>query len=129
MSYKQFWAKPNCVIILLTIGSDRVKKKGVQLDWKLGKRGSIGLNINTMRCQSDRAWLFEGFEDVEKGTQSDRKSKKLGSSPRNLPNMPKYGSSPPPPPGLLQGFQSADSIHAINLLTSLLFTINTMWTN
>ncbi len=46
-------------------------KKGGQLDWKLGKRESIGLNINTMRCQSDRAWLFEGFEDAEKGTQSD----------------------------------------------------------
>ncbi len=28
-----------------------------------------------------------------------------------------------------QGFQSADSSHAINLLTSALFTINTMWTN
>ncbi len=28
-----------------------------------------------------------------------------------------------------QGFQSADSIHAINLLTSALFTVNTMWTN
>ncbi len=28
-----------------------------------------------------------------------------------------------------QGFQSADSIHAINLLTSGLFTVNTMWTN
>ncbi len=26
-----------------------------------------------------------------------------------------------------QGFQSADSIHAINLLTSGLFTVNTMW--
>ncbi len=31
--------------------------------------------------------------------------------------------------GLVQGFQSADSIHAINLLTSCLFTVNTMWTN
>ncbi len=28
-----------------------------------------------------------------------------------------------------QGFQSADSIHAINLLTSGLFTVNTMWTD
>ncbi len=28
-----------------------------------------------------------------------------------------------------QGFQSAESIHAINLLTSGLFTVNTMWTN
>ncbi len=28
-----------------------------------------------------------------------------------------------------QGFQSADSIHAINLLTSGLFTVNTMWIN
>ncbi len=28
-----------------------------------------------------------------------------------------------------QGFQSADSIHAINLLTSGLFTVNTMWTH
>ncbi len=28
-----------------------------------------------------------------------------------------------------QGFQSADSIHAINLLTSSLFTVNTMWTD
>ncbi len=26
------------------------------------------------------------------GTQSDRKSQKRGSSPRNLPTMPKYGS-------------------------------------
>ncbi len=53
------------------IGSDRVKKKGGQLDWKLGKRGLVGLNTNTMRGQSDRAWLFEGFEYAEKGTQSD----------------------------------------------------------
>ncbi len=29
----------------------------------------------------------------------------------------------------VQGFQSADSIHAINLLTSGLFTVNTMWTD
>ncbi len=29
----------------------------------------------------------------------------------------------------IQGFQSADSIHAINLLTSDLFTVNTMCTN
>ncbi len=28
-----------------------------------------------------------------------------------------------------QGFQSADSIHVINLLTSDLFTLNSMWTN
>ncbi len=28
-----------------------------------------------------------------------------------------------------QGFQSADTIHAINLVTSGLFTVNTMWTN
>ncbi len=28
-----------------------------------------------------------------------------------------------------QGFQPADSIHVINLLTSGLFTVNTMWTN
>ncbi len=28
------------------------------------------------------------------GTQSDRKSQKWGSSPRNLPTMPKYGSTP-----------------------------------
>ncbi len=62
-------------------------KKGGQLDWKLGKRGSIGLNINTMRGQSDRAWLFEGFEDAEKGTQSDWKSQKRGSSSWNLPTM------------------------------------------
>ncbi len=52
-------------------------KKGAQLDWKLGKRESIGLNINTMRGQSDRAWMFEGFEDAEKGTQTeDWKSQK-----------------------------------------------------
>ncbi len=31
------------------------------------------------------------------GTQSDRKSQKRGSSPRNLLTMPKYGSTPPPP--------------------------------
>ncbi len=73
-------------------------KKGGQLDWELGKRGSIGLNINTIRGQSDQAWLFEGFEDVEKGTQSDWKAQKRGSSPRNLPTMPKYGSYPPPRP-------------------------------
>ncbi len=30
---------------------------------------------------------------------------------------------------LTQRLQSADSIHAINLLTSGLFTVNTMWTN
>ncbi len=30
---------------------------------------------------------------------------------------------------LYHGFQSADSIYAINLLTSGLFTVNTMWTN
>ncbi len=29
----------------------------------------------------------------------------------------------------IQGFQSADSIHAINLITSGLFTVNTMWTD
>ncbi len=29
----------------------------------------------------------------------------------------------------LQGFQSANSIHTINLFTSALFTVNTMWTN
>ncbi len=29
----------------------------------------------------------------------------------------------------IQGFQSADSIQAINLLTSGLFTVNTMWTD
>ncbi len=29
----------------------------------------------------------------------------------------------------IQGFQSADSIHAINLLTSGVFTVNTMWTH
>ncbi len=29
------------------------------------------------------------------GTQSDRKSPKRGSSPRKLPTMPKYGSTPP----------------------------------
>ncbi len=46
------------------------KKRG-QLDWKLGKRGLIGLNIITMRGQTDQAWLFEGFEDAEKGTQLD----------------------------------------------------------
>ncbi len=34
------------------------------------------------------------------GTQSDRKSKKRGSSLRNLPTMPKYGSTPHPPPPL-----------------------------
>ncbi len=69
-------------------------KKGGQLDWKLGKRGSIGLNTNTMRGQSEWAWLFEGFEYAEKGTQSDWKSQKRGSSLQNLPNMPKYGSTP-----------------------------------
>ncbi len=73
-----------------------LKKRG-QLDWKLGKRGSIGLNINTVRDQSDLAWLFEGFEDAEKGTQSNRKSQKRGSSSRNLPTMPKNASTPPPP--------------------------------
>ncbi len=73
-------------------------KKGGQLDWKLRKRESIGLDINTMRGQLDRAWLFEGFKDAEKGTQSDRKSQKRGSSPRNLPTMPRYGSTTPPPP-------------------------------
>ncbi len=52
------------------------------------------MNINTMRGQSDRAWLFEVFEDAEKGTQSDLKSQKRGSSPRNLPTMPKYVSTP-----------------------------------
>ncbi len=31
------------------------------------------------------------------GTQSDWKSPKQGSSPRNLPTMPKYGCTPPPP--------------------------------
>ncbi len=30
---------------------------------------------------------------------------------------------------VIQGFQSADSSHAINLPTSALFTVNTMWTN
>ncbi len=30
---------------------------------------------------------------------------------------------------LSQGFQSADSIYEINLLTSALFKVNTMWTN
>ncbi len=30
---------------------------------------------------------------------------------------------------LIQGYHSADSFHAINLLTSALFTVNTMWTN
>ncbi len=30
---------------------------------------------------------------------------------------------------LMQGFQLADYIHAINLLTSGLFTVNDMWTN
>ncbi len=31
--------------------------------------------------------------------------------------------------GQTQGFQSADSIHVRNLLTSALYTVNTMWTN
>ncbi len=49
-----------------------LKKRGsIGLEIGKKKRGSIGLNINTMRGQSDRAWLFEGFEDAEKGTQSD----------------------------------------------------------
>ncbi len=70
------------------------KKRG-SIWLEIGKKGSIGLNINTMRGQSDRAWLFEGFEDAEKGTQSDWKFQKRGSSPQNLPTMPKYGSTPP----------------------------------
>ncbi len=47
-----------------------LKKRG-SIALEIGKKESIGLNINTMRGQSDRAWLFEGFEDAEKGTQSD----------------------------------------------------------
>ncbi len=46
----------------------RLKKKGVNWIGNWGKAGSIGLNINTMRGQSDRAWLFE---EAETGTQSD----------------------------------------------------------
>ncbi len=93
-----YWAKHlvGWLSTSLKNGPNRIwqgSKKGGQLDWKLGKRGSIGLNINTMRGQSDQAWLFEGFEDAEKGTQSDWKSQKRGSSPRNLPTMPKYGST------------------------------------
>ncbi len=73
------------------IGYDKVKKRG-SIGLEIGKKGSIGLNINTIRGQSDRAWLFEGFKDAEKGNQSQKR----GSSLRNLPTMPKYGSTPPP---------------------------------
>ncbi len=61
------------------IGSDRFQKRG-SIGLEIWKNGSIGLNIKTMRGQADRAWLFERFGDAEKGTQSDWKSQKRGSS-------------------------------------------------
>ncbi len=60
----------------------------------------MSLELNVIETN----WFFLQKEGVNRivlrykiGTQSDWKSPKRGSSPRNLPTMPKYGSTHPRP--------------------------------
>ncbi len=74
------------------IGSDRVQKKG-----SIGLEiGSIGLNINTMRGQSDWACCLRGLRMLKRALNRIENLKNEGHQPQNLPTMPKYGSTPPP---------------------------------
>ncbi len=59
---------------------------------------TLGLCISGTKCDRDKL-IFSAERSVNMlrykiGTQSDWKSPKLGSSPQNLPTMPKYGSTP-----------------------------------
>ncbi len=61
--------------------------------WKI--RPTLGPSIYGTKCDTDKP-------RYKIGIQSDWKSPKRGSSPRNLPTMPKYGCThPPSPPGVL----------------------------
>ncbi len=64
-----------------------------KIDAKSLKLVSLKLNV------IDTNWFFckkKGLHHT-RGTNSDWQSQKLGSSLQNLPTMPKYGSTPPPP--------------------------------